>query len=82
RRIRYPGLTLVLMKGPGPQPGDLRLGSLDLYWASQERALLENLGRSSATTRATRDQVEERLVTCLNANKEAGLNQIRDRARE
>lgn len=82
RRIRYPGLTLVLLKGPGPQPRDLRLGSLDLYWASQERALLENVGRSSATTRAARDDIEERLITCLNANKEAGLNQIRDRARE
>ncbi len=82
RRIRYPGLTLVLLKGPGPQPRDLRLGSLDLYWASQERALLENLGRASATARATRDDIEERLITCLNASKEAGLNQIRDRARE
>ncbi|WP_328807221.1 Fic family protein [Paraburkholderia elongata] len=81
RRIRYPDLTLVLIKGPGPQPGDLRLGSLDLYWASQERALLENLSRGSATTRAARDAVEERLITCLNANKEAGLNQVRDRAR-
>lgn len=82
RRIRYPGLTLVLLKGPGPQPRDLRLGSLDLYWASQERALLENLGRASSTTRAARDDIEERLITCLNASKEAGLNQIRDRARE
>jgi Uncharacterized conserved protein len=82
RRIRYPGLTLVLLKGPGPQPRDLRLGSLDLYWASQERALLENLGRAAATTRAARDDIEERLITSLNASKEAGLNQIRDRARE
>ncbi|WCM21617.1 Fic family protein [Paraburkholderia bryophila] len=81
RRIQYPGLTLVLTKGAGPQSGDLRLGSLDLYWASQERALLENLSRGSATTRAGRDAVEERLITCLNANKEAGLNQLRDRAR-
>ncbi|WP_259460538.1 Fic family protein [Paraburkholderia sp. BL23I1N1] len=82
RRIRYPGLTLVLLKGPGPQPRDLRLGSLDLYWASQERALLENLGRAAATTRAARDDIEERLITSLNASKEAGLNLIRDRARE
>lgn len=82
RRIRYPGLTLVLMKGPGPQPRDLRLGSLDLYWASQERALLENLSRGSIVTRATRNDVEERLITCLSANKETGLNQLRDRARE
>ncbi len=50
RRITYPGLTLVLMKGPGPMPRDLRLGSLDLYWASQERALLENLARGAAAT--------------------------------
>ncbi|MFC6943591.1 Fic family protein [Paraburkholderia dipogonis] len=81
RRVRFPGLTLVLMKGPAPQAGDLRLGSLDLYWASQERALLENLGRGSASIRAGRNAIEERLITCLNANKEAGLNQIRDRAR-
>jgi hypothetical protein len=63
-------------------PRDLRLGSLDLYWASQERALLENLSRGAAATRATREDIEERLIICLNANKEAGLNQIRDRARE
>jgi hypothetical protein len=82
RRITYPGLTLVLMKGPGPMPRDLRLGSLDLYWASQERALLENLARGAAATRASREEIEERLVACLSANKEPGLNQIRDRARE
>jgi hypothetical protein len=78
----FPGLTLVLTQGPGPLPRDLRLGSLDLFWASQERALLENLSRGAAATRATRDNIEERLITCLDANKEAGLNQIRDRARE
>lgn len=82
RRIRYPGLTLVLVKGPSRQPGDFPLGSLDLYWSSFERALLENLSRGSATTRAPRDDVEERLITCLNANKEGGPNRIRDRARE
>ncbi|SIO64320.1 Fic family protein [Paraburkholderia phenazinium] len=82
RRIRYPGLTLVLLKGPGRQPGDFPLGSFDLYWSSFERALLENLSRGSATTRASHEEVEERLINCLNANKETGLNRIRDRARE
>jgi hypothetical protein len=82
RRIRYPGLTFVLLKGPGRQPGDFPLGSFDLYWSSFERALLENLSRGSGTTRAPREAVEERLITCLNAKKEFGLNRIRDRARE
>ncbi|MEO8818691.1 MAG: Fic family protein [Paralcaligenes sp.] len=82
RRIGYPGLTLLLTKGPPPLAGDFRLGALDLYWSSPERALLENMSRGSRATRATAQAVEERLIAMLNVNKEAGLNRIRDQMRE
>ncbi|CAM3779497.1 Fic family protein [Bordetella tumulicola] len=82
RRIKYPGLVLVLTKGPSPLAGDFRLGALDLYWSSPERALLENMSRGSKATRASAQAVEERLIAMLNVNKEAGLNRIRDRIRE
>ena len=83
RTIELPGVALVLLKGPPPQPGDMPLGSTGLYWASRPRALLENLGRVTAVrqTRAGREAVEERLVSILNASGEEALNAVRDAAR-
>lgn len=83
RTISLPGVDLVLLQGPGAQPGDLALGSTGLYWASRARALLENLGRvvGKRPARVGRDAVEERLVSILNAAGETALNQLRDAAR-
>lgn len=83
RTIELPGVDFVLLKGAPPQPGDLPLGTTGLYWASRQRALLENLGRVSTLrpTRAGRDFVEERLVAILNASGEDSLNRVRDDAR-
>jgi hypothetical protein len=83
RTIHLPGVDLVLLKGPGALPGDLALGHTGLYWASGARALLENLGRVTASrpTRAGREAVEARLVSILNASGETALNQVRDAAR-
>lgn len=83
RTISLPGVDLVLLQGPGAQPGDLALGSTGLYWASSARALLENLGRvvGKRPARVGREAVEERLVSILNASGEAALNQVRDAAR-
>ena len=83
RTIELPGVDFVLLKGAPPQPGDLPLGTTGLYWASRQRALLENLGRVSTErpTRAGKAFVEERLVSILNASGEVVLNQVRDAAR-
>ena len=83
RTIELPGVHFVLLKGAPPQPGDLPLGTTGLYWASRQRALLENLGRVSTVrpTRAGKGSVEERLVSILNASGEETLNRVRDDAR-
>ncbi len=83
RTIKLPGVDFVLLKGAPPQPGDLPLGTTSLYWASRQRALLENLGRVSSKrpTRAGKEMVEGRLVSILNASGEDVLNQVRDAAR-
>lgn len=83
RTVRLPGVDLVLLKGPPPQPGDLPLGNSGLYWASRHRALLENLGRVTTRRpiRAGRAAVEERLVSILNASGDEALNAVRDAAR-
>ena len=81
KSIRLPGVTLVLLKGPGQLPGDLPLGNTGLFWASRPRAILENLGRK-APRRLGRDAVEQHLVDILNASGEKALNATRDRATE
>jgi hypothetical protein len=83
RVIKLPGVELVLLKGPGQLPGDMALGDTGIFWASQPRALLENLGRvvRRRPTRAGRDAVEEKLVAILNASGENVLNRVRDEAR-
>lgn len=79
KRIELPGLSLVMVVGPGPLPGDLPIGSTGLHWASRVRWLIENLGKQAAR-RAGRDAVEERLVNILDASGEQALNEIRDQA--
>lgn len=83
KTIKLPGLELVILKGPSQLAGDLALGSSGLFWASRPRMLLENLGRAmkKRPTRAGREAVEEQLISILNANKEDGLNRVRDQAR-
>jgi hypothetical protein len=83
RTVKYPGLTLRFVRGPGPLPDDPRF--LTIRSSSQPRALLENL---SATRRGARprtvpiEDVEQRLEQILRVDGEAGLNQLRDRAKE
>jgi hypothetical protein len=79
KRIELPGVSLVLVTGPGPLPGDLALGTTGLYWASRPRWLLENLGKQ-ASRRAGREVVEAHLVEVLAASGEESLNRIRDEA--
>lgn len=81
--IHLPGVDLILLRGAPPLPGDMAMGDTGLYWASRHRALLENIGRTTAErpTRAGRSAVEERLVSILNASGEKSLNAVRDAAR-
>jgi hypothetical protein len=73
KTIGLPGLSLVLLRGPGPLPGDLPLGNTGLHWASRPRMLIENLGKK-APRRAGRDAVEAQLVAILAAAGESALN--------
>lgn len=81
--VALPGITAVLMRGPGPLPGDMALGGSGLYWSARSRMLLENLGasRSARPRTAGKAGVESKLVEILNASGEIALNQVRDDAR-
>lgn len=82
--IRLPGVTAVLMKGPGALPGDMTLGDTGLHWSSRPRMLLENLvqTRRQRFRAAGKAGVEEKLVEIINASGELALNRIRDDARK
>ncbi|MFM0554503.1 Fic family protein [Paraburkholderia sediminicola] len=79
KRLELPGLAFQVVKGPGPLPGDMPLGQSGLYWASQARMLLENLGRK-APRRVGQEEVEAWLIKHLNASGEQFLNDLRDKA--
>lgn len=83
KTIKLPGLRAVLLKGPGPLPGDMPLGNENLHFASHPRQLLENLSRSrgAAGRSAGEKAVEERLIRILDASGKAEVNRIRDAAR-
>lgn len=79
KKVQLPGLTIVLLRGPGPLPLDMPLGATGLHWASRARFLLENVGKS-APRRTGRDAVERYLVSVLHASGEKALNEVRDQA--
>ncbi len=82
REVRYPGLTLKFLQGPGPLPDDPPF--LNIRSSSLPRALLENLS-ARGTTHARvlpPEQLEARLESILHAGGESELDGIRDRARE
>lgn len=85
RKVKLPGLTLNLMQGQGPLPGDL-LFSDGLYVSGQDRALLENLQESrkvgGESKTWTIPQIEEKLDQIVRVKGEQGLNELRDRASE
>lgn len=74
-----------LLPGPGPQPADRPFGATPLYFASEARALLENLqpGRARAGVSKTLPlaEVEEFLERVLRVRGEEGLNELRDQAK-
>ena len=79
KKVSFPGLTIVLLRGPGPLAFDMPLGDTGLHWSSRTRFLLENIGKA-APKRTGRDAVERFLITVLNSGGERTLNDIRDQA--
>jgi hypothetical protein len=79
KKVRLPGLVVRVVRGPGPLPGDLSIGTSGLHHASRPRLLLENIGRQG-DLRASKQDVESLLVALLNASGEKALNEVRDQA--
>jgi len=84
KKINLPGITLRFMEGHGPIEGDNPFSG-ELYASQMERALLENLqvsrqpGPESKTL--TLPEIEDRLEKVIRVKGEAGLNEIRVKAR-
>lgn len=79
-----PGLTIRSLKGPGALPGDMQIGSAGIFFSSRPRCVLENLQKRSvgpSPVSAGQAAVEKFLVRMLDANNEAGVNDLRDKAR-
>ncbi len=83
RNLMLPGLTIHLLPGAGPLPGDMPFKGFHI--AGQARYLLENLlpSRGPAEQRKTIPpaQLERRLADVLIARGPSHLNQLRDEAR-
>jgi fido (protein-threonine AMPylation protein) len=83
RAIRLPGLTIHVLPGKGPLPGDIRFKNFHI--AGQARSFLENLSpsRGPEEQRKTlpRAQVERRLAETMVVRGESHLNRIRDEAK-
>lgn len=79
KKVVLPGLTIRVVRGPGPLPGDLVLRAPGIHYAGRTRMLLENIGRKGSL-RVPREDVEALLVLVLNASGEKTLNDIRDQA--
>lgn len=84
KRIILPGVTLRFMEGPAAMAGDNRFTG-ELFVSQIERALLENLQVSrqigALSKTLTLPEVEHRLELIIRASGEAGLNELRDKAR-
>ncbi len=84
KKINLPGIILRFMEGPGPIDGDNPFSG-QLYASQLERALLENMqvsrqpGPESKTI--TLPELEERLEQVIRVKGEAGLNELRDKAK-
>jgi hypothetical protein len=85
KKINLPGITLRFMEGHGPIEGDNPFSG-ELYASQMERALLENLqvsrrpGPESKTL--TLSEIEDRLEKVIRVKGEAGLHEIRDKAKD
>jgi hypothetical protein len=85
KKINLPGIVLRFMEGPGPIAGDNPLSG-ELFVSQMERALLENMEVSRQprpeSKTLTLPEIEDRLENVIRVKGEAGLNELRDKARE
>ncbi|MBA4316385.1 MAG: cell filamentation protein Fic [Alcaligenaceae bacterium] len=83
RKVQLPGLQIVAVKGPPPQPGDMPMQGRAIYFPSEARCLLENLSPSRGTFKKAvgREAVESRLLTLCTARGEQALATLREAAR-
>src|SRR3990167_4671007 len=83
KKILLPGLTIRLLEGAPPQAGDMPFMG-NLFIASRERALLENLqsARGQFSKTLSRAEIKIFLDKICRIQGEAVLNAIRDNARE
>ena len=85
RTIDLPGVTIVVLKGPGPLE-DRDSTILGLYVACRERAYLENFAPAKSRGKElkvlSQEAIEERLAAILASGGEKELNRLRDGARE
>lgn len=83
RTLRLPGVTVRIVRGPGPVEGDVRYGE-SLWLASPARAYLENLQptrrRSGASRVIPQAEIEDHLERLLRVSGEKALNNLRDAA--
>lgn len=83
RKVKLPGVTLNIMKGPAPLEGDTL--NTQLRASQTERAILENLQESRKpgprSRTLTLPEIEERLESIVRARGENGLNELRDKAK-
>lgn len=84
KKIDLPGITIRFLEGHGPIEGDNRFSG-ELFASQTERALLENLKVSRQTGSQSKiltlPEIEERLEGIIRVKSEAGLNELRDKAR-
>jgi Fic/DOC family len=83
REVRYPGLRLRFLRGPGPLPDDPKF--LAMHTSSRPRAFLENLATTRPSTRTKvlpGEELERRLEQILHVEGRDALHQLRDRARQ
>lgn len=79
RKADLPGMTVQTHLGPPSAPGDTPMMGRNLYFPSQARVLLENLGSSPSS--AGPAAVETRLIEICDARGEDALNRVREDAR-
>ena len=84
KKVKYPGLTVHLLSGPGPTSEDMDFIS-ELKISSPGRRYLENFqtvrDRGSVSKTLDRSHVEERLDGICRIKGEDQLNRLRDEAR-
>ena len=81
REVKYPGLTLKFLRGPGAIAGDPK--TMNFYVSSLARAFLENLSsnyKSETSKVLPQQELERRLEEILLNKGEQELNLLRDQA--